>query len=767
MKLKSPDAWQFVEPREALDLKQLQECVRADVRALGPWLTQMSNNHAIRHCIWPGQSPDGRKRAACLGRDADPWEGASDAQLFEIDGAINEMKDVMMAAQRAGRLEVQGRNSNQDESAALITPVVQYVLGTQMAADVVPQSKLWADFTLDHGLGFLYVGWLTARELEERTVSVEDLLGMAMGMTPEMTNAEGRMTNDGAMIAPQMEAELWDLILDPERRDQVIEMLMDYDPQMTKPEAGRVATQLKRGAAATYFAPYVRESRPTWEALCLGADLTLTPAAMMDLQKAPRVTRWHWWTEAQLYDMAQFQDWDMDAVAKVAANPGPMWSEWNMADMPNWIGGTLGLGMSFSIEDVRNARLYQVAETWERRPTKAGPSVLCRTIHSAVCPDKPLKHEVMRDKHGRIPIIPMQREVKSKLMLGSTGMSQMGQGFQNTLKVQFDALEDNTDLRMRPVVNIPQGRFKVEQGKANAPLPIGPWKQLPFPRGEKENISFMGGLPDPAPSIEIQKAVRTNMRRKFGLVDADVPPTVTQTRQQEMATVFMAGLAAAIDLTVQLCQQYMDPIVEAEVSGMAVPLNATREQIQGRFKFKLSYDVKELDMDFLTKKFKMLSEMLQFDTGGAVPRGELMSYVFAAADPVLAQRLKIDESGGANDAMNDEKSVIAEQVAGHQITDRYNSPGARLQAHWNWVKNPQVMQMLATNRTLLLLEVGRAEQLEMQLEQQTSNKTTGRTGAPSEAPWEEGGKYSDWLKMTFGLKGAGEAAANVVPMAAA
>ncbi|WP_395735070.1 hypothetical protein [Prosthecobacter sp.] len=764
MKIQSSDAWQFVEPREALDLQKLQDCVRADARALGPWLTQMNNNQAIRDCIWPGQSPDGRKRSSTLGREADPYEGASDAQVFAVDEAINETKDVMMAAQRAGRLEVQGRNANQDEGAALITPVVQYVLGTQMAADVVPQSKLWADFMLDHGHGFLYVGWLTARELEERTVSVEDLLGLALGMTNDGTPAPAPASPE---MAAQADTELWDLILDPERREQLIGLLMGYDPEMTKAEAGRVATQLKRNEAATYFAPYVRESRPTWEALCLGADLTITPAAMMDLQKAPRVTRWHWWTEAQLYDLAQMQGWDAAALEKVAASPGPMWSEWSMADMPSWIGGTLGVGASFSIQDVREARLYHVAETWERRPTKAGPSVLTRTIHHAASPDKPLHHGLVKDRHGRIPIIPLQREVKSKLLLGSRGMSQVGQGFQNSLKLHFDALDDNTDLRMRPPINVPQGRFKVEQGKAAAPLPIGPWKQMPFPRGEKENLSFMDGLPDPAPSIEIQKALRTNMRRYFGLVDAEVPPTVTQTRQQEMATLFMAGLAEAIDLTVQLCQQYMDPIVEAEVAGMAVPLNATREQIQGRFKFKLSYDVKELDMDFLTKKFKMLSEMLQFDTGGAVPRGELMSYVFGAADPVLSQRLKIDTSGGANDAMNDEKSVIAEQVAGHRITDRYNSPGARLQAHWEWVRNPQVMQMLAANQTLLMLEVGRAEQLEMQLEQQTQNKVTGRTGAPSEAPWEEGGKYSDWLKMTFGLKGASQAGGNVVPMSQA
>lgn len=774
MKTRSANAFQFLEPREALDMEKLHAAIREDARALGPWLGQMNENQRIRDCIWAGQAPDGRKRQEYLGREPDTWEGASDAKIFAADEAINECKQVMTAARRAARLEVKGRNSNQDSNASLITPVVNYVMGTQMRDEVPTQSELWADFALEHGIGFLHVGWLTARELEERTVSVEDLLGLAMQMQGE--DAETMRQGDSEMMAAsppdpmieaQMEAELWDLILDETRRAQLIDLLVGYDKDMTKAEAGRVTAQLMRGEEAVYFAPYVRESRPSWEALCLGSDITLSPASLIDIQKAPRVTRWHWWTEAQLYDCATLWGWDMELVKIVAKHPGPMWEDWqSINEGIMWAGSTLGSGAAWTSEDAKTARLYHIAETYQRCPTKAGPSALFRTFHHGSLPKQALKHEVVKDKHGRIPIITLQREVKGKMMLSSRGIPQVAQGWQNSLKLHHDGLDDATDLRTRPPVNVPMQRYGDNKGH-KGPLPFGPWKQLPFGKNEKDGFSFLELQSDPKSSIEVQQSLRSQMRRYFGLADETVPAPVTQMNQQALASRFMQALGAAIDMTMQLCQQYMDPIKGAQVAGMLVPLNATREEIQGEYQFDLSFDVKELDMDFLTKKFQLLSEMLQFDVDGSVPRGELMSYVFAAADPVLAQRLKIDPQGGANAAMTDEKAVISEQVAGHRITDRYNSPGARLQVHWDWVRNPEVMQSLAGRRSLLMVEIARAEQLEMQLEQQTSNKTTGRTGAPSEAPWEEGGKYSDWLKTTFGIEQPSAPPGNVVPMSAA
>jgi hypothetical protein len=769
MKATNDKVWQLMEPRAPLDLRQLQNGVRSDAKELTPYLQQMSFNANTRDCLWPGQSPDGRRRKAYLqGREATPWEGASDARVPAADEAINETKDVMTAAMRAARLEVEGNNCNQDSGAALMLPVVNYVLGTVMRTDVQTQPKLWADMMLEHGHSFMHVGWLTRREIEAREISVDDLLSLALeqrekeqaaaqsgpGDDGDGADAEGpgESAVDEAQqheLAQADEVELWDQLLDPYKRGALIARLMQYDPAMTKAEAGRVAGMLKRGESATYFAPYVRESRAFIEALLLGVDLILTPAAVMDVQKAPRVTRWHWYSEAQLYDMATLEEWDMDMVTKVVANPGPMWDDFSQLGMPAWAASTTQVGGVWQAQAAKEARLFHVAETWHRMPTKAGPSVLFRTVHHGMCP-QPLKHEVMKEKHGRIPIVPLQREVKSKLIVASRGIPQVAAAWQNSLKLHLDAQDDSTQLRTTPPVNVPQKRFKAMGDGKNA-LPIGPWKQLPQASGDRDDISFVELPGGPMDSAKIQLDLRAAMRRYLGLVDAAVPAPVVQAKQQEMAAVFLAGMGNVIEMILMLCQQYMDPIVGAQVAGMAVPLNVTREQIQGQWQMKLSYDVKELDMEFLTKKFQLLSEMLQFDTGGAVPRGELMSYVFSAADPVLAQRLKIDPNGGSDAAQQDETTVIAAMVGGQRITGRLESPQSRLAAHQAWVQNPEVVQMLRVRPTLLQVELQRVLALEFQQEQQTTNATTGRTGEAADAPWQQGGKFSDWLMQTFGV----------------
>lgn len=779
-KFKTQCSWKFLEPRAPLDMKALNEAVRRDATDLRPWLDQMSANQTIRDCVWPGQSPDGRVRKRFLGgKPPRPWEGASDARLPVADEVINETKLVMTSARRAAKLEVKGRNSAHDEEAALITPVLHYVLGTQMGTEASTQPELMADYALEHGVGFMHVGWRSTREIEEAEISIEDLLGLALQMqgvqAPPDGNEQPGMDQEGAgeaqaegesmqreQMEQEMESILWEMLLNPEARGQVIELLQAYDPAMTKDEAGRVAAQLKRGESATYYRPYVRESRPFWEALCLGVDLTLPPSSMMNLQHSPRVTRWHWLSEAMLYDMALAEGWDEDVLNKVSQNPGAMWQDWAQQDVPAWVLGTMGVGTNWTHEDARQARLYHIAETWQRFPTKAGPSVLYRTVHHSCCPDKPLKHEVLREKHGCIPIVTMRAETRSKLLVQSRGIAQRCQSWQSSLKLHHDAQDNGTMLRTTPPMEVPVKRFGQDEEDE---LPISPFAQIQVPAvGQTASFKFTEVPGAPVDSARIQQELRSQVRRYFGLADTTVPGPVTQMHQQGMVGRFLEALNEALDLTLQLCQQYMDPIVGAKVAGMAMPLHASREDIQGEWLMDLSYDVRELDLEWLTKKFDLLAKMLQFDSGGTVKRGELMKYVFAAADPVLAQRLVVNDEGAVDAAMNDEKSVIAAQVSGQRVTGRLESPQSRLQAHEEWLQNPESLDQLHARPTLLQLEIARVEALEFQVVQTTQNRTTGRTGEKATAPWEEGQKLSDRLKAMFGIGPlAGAPAAMAAP----
>lgn len=750
--------FQFLEPREALDMKTLLAGVRKDATDLAPWLTKMSRNQQTRDCIWAGQSDDGRVHKKALGgKQPFPWENASDARLPVADEVINECKLTMTSARRAAKLEVKGHNSGQDEAAAKIIPVLRYVLGTQMRSESITQPELMADYALEHGVGFMHVGWLQTREIEERTMTVDDLLSLALQVQPPLPEGEMLTEELAALIQAEEEARLWELLIDPERKNQLIEALKQFDPAMTDAEARRVAVSLRKGEPAVYYRPYVRESRAFWEALCLGVDITLPPAALLDIQRAPRVTRWHWLTEAMLHDRAQAEGWDAYALEKVAQHPGAMWSDWGQQNVPQWVLGMMGVGQTWQHQDAVNAKLYHIAETWQRFPTKAGPSVLYRTVHHACCPEKPLLHEVVKDAHGRIPIVVMRAETRGKLLLQSRGVAERCMSWQTSLKLHHDARDNNTMLRTLPPFEQPMTRFGGAGGgvggERGESLPVSPFSAIHV-RGSRASgeslFSFVEVPGQPVDSERIANDLRVQLRRYFGLADPSVPGPVTQMHQQGLVGRFLEALNEAMDLTLQLCQQYMDPIAGARIAGMAVPLNASREDIQGEWLMDLSYDVRELDLDYLQKKFDLLAKMLAFDSGGNVKRVELMRYVFSAADPVLAERLIMDDSGAQDAAYQDEKTVITTQLSNQRVTGRLDNPQSRLMAHQEWVEDEDSMNILRSSQKVAMLEILRVEALEHNLEQATTNKQTGMTGEKP-LPWQDDDKLSVRLRIELGV----------------
>jgi hypothetical protein len=71
---------------------------------------RMRDSEDVRLCVWPGQSPDGRKwdRHMADGKKALPWDGASDTKVMLADDIITECVDVLMVAWRRALVGVTG-----------------------------------------------------------------------------------------------------------------------------------------------------------------------------------------------------------------------------------------------------------------------------------------------------------------------------------------------------------------------------------------------------------------------------------------------------------------------------------------------------------------------------------------------------------------------------------------------------------------------------------------------------------------------------------
>jgi hypothetical protein len=74
----------------------------------GDWISRMESATRVRNCLWDGQSEDGRKHRADLGRDAFPWEGSADTRVRTVDEIANEQVMLMVQSFVRARIQAQG-----------------------------------------------------------------------------------------------------------------------------------------------------------------------------------------------------------------------------------------------------------------------------------------------------------------------------------------------------------------------------------------------------------------------------------------------------------------------------------------------------------------------------------------------------------------------------------------------------------------------------------------------------------------------------------
>ena len=104
-----------LEPRQKPDIKALTAEIGSAANDAAAFTAQLKRSRELRHCLWPGQSEDGRKHAAAYAEatnaepetlDVMPWEGASDARVPIIDEIIVERGMVLLAATNRGRANI-------------------------------------------------------------------------------------------------------------------------------------------------------------------------------------------------------------------------------------------------------------------------------------------------------------------------------------------------------------------------------------------------------------------------------------------------------------------------------------------------------------------------------------------------------------------------------------------------------------------------------------------------------------------------------------
>lgn len=643
-----------VTAEELEDLKELAKQIRTEIE--GDVLTRRQDNENVRYCIWEGQSPDGRKRKDFLGRDAKPFEGASDARIRTADTIVQERVMLDVAAAMRGMPAVTEIESNDAQKAAKTATLLRWITRNLWGAEWRTQTELLSQYR--HGdtpaIGIAYVDWWTETTREYREISAEDALAVAI--------AQGRDPIDAG-----------DLVQNPVRADELAALLVDNAPavlgfalelkQARKAAAGIAELGMGRAAVAVEKA-----GQPKCMAMRAYEDVFYPYHTAGSIQDAPAVILRRVYTKARLLSAAAEEGWKQAFTDQVLEHEGE--------SAFNDLNETEPLETGAADNTDQMAGKYEVLTAFYRATDDNGVVGIYKVTFSE-CADVAAKDRELWDrKHAKYPFIEIPRERLTRRLNDSRGIPELATTDQSNEKLAVDSFADHTQMHVRPPVLRPRGRqfHKVA---------LSPGGEVEYDRNGAE-IKWMEPPAYPQAADKMMLEQRRRLNEYWGRLDPQTQPNelLANLHSQHSVDGFLTGISEILSMTLQLCQQYMPAEQIARiVGGNGLDVERSAEAIQGKFDIQISFDVRDLDLSKAMEKPKLILENLSpFDRNGALPGREIILHALAQVYPNLADKMPTEDEASENVA-TDTKAKFAAALNGIEppMPQQIDAPTVRLQ----------------------------------------------------------------------------------------
>ncbi len=651
---------------------------------------RMERAHDVRRCIWPGQSEDGRKHAEALGRDAFPWEGASDTRVRLADEFIEEDVRLMKAAVFNGNLQATGRKTENRFRSPGVTGLMRWMLFTAMEPGLRQQLELAAQWRQQYLASVLHVRWEQRVERVERRLVLSDFV-------------------QEAMAGDEEQARFVEAVADPLMDEVTATALVEVTPMMTMREGRRVIRELREKGEATYRTLSPKGGKVRWTAYKPMEDLFFPPNCT-DLQDAPFVTVREWLRPTELKERVASEGWDEEWTEEALKQEG--------------MGAQDEVGRAVSGRQLVEERKGYV-EVWHvyYKVAEGGGTAVYYTVICPGVPERWAVHGLHDYEHGEYPFVLCVRERIERNILAGRGIAEQAEPWQAELKVQRDYRSDRASITVLPPIKEPMNR-------AGTKLLLGPGRRIPV--RNPNDFEFMQVPQYDATSVQVEKATREDAERYFGRVSPDVPGQRTQLYQENLVSDWLSEVKVAVRQSWQLMQQYMtDEEVAMVVDAEGLALGRTREEIQGEYGWSFEFNPADLDGDALKEKLGLVATVLQMDTEGVIDRAGLIGLVMLSIDPRIAREVVRAKDAVTQAEIEDEQLQFTKIAAGVEpaMKEGGQNFALRLQTLENIVRvNPALQQRYAGDEVFRKLVDARVQHFRFQLQQQ-ENALIGRLGA--------------------------------------
>lgn len=656
------------------------------------YLDKKQRNYEVRHAIWAGQHPDGRKHSQVIGRQAFPWDGASDSRVRLADQIVNENVALLTNAFFRSKMQLQPVETGDAAAKVAAETVLRWMIFQHCADDLRREVELLAQYQEQYGLGIMAINWRRTTRTERKVITIAELQDAFV------------QSGDPAVQV------LLEAIYDPLQEEDAANGLRE----LVAPEAGKVAVvrDLRNNGAAEYERPYIFENRPEFVALEPWEDIYF-PASTSDLQKARFVAWREIVTEAELRERVLTDGYDEEFVEQALRHKGMY-----RRPIRNYYRSEI-----ISLETER-----EMVEIWHYYDKTSDPKTGATRIHYCVLHpsvgDLTAVSDLMPYEHGQYPFVEFVRERVSRCLLESRGVPELIESAQQEIKTQRDFRADRAAISVLPPVRVPANRGKVN-------MIFGPGSMVPERRpGE---FGWMDAPRFDQGTIEIENATRADIDQYFGRFSGAVPAQLSMLMQQTVVDRWLRSCKAMTSQAFALMQQYLTDMEILRVAGsLPAPFQVSREQIQGKFDLVAEFDVRDLDNEFLGKKLDYIAKLaVPLDVAGVIDRAGLVKFIMGAVDPSLAQQVVREAEVATAAEAEDEQLAYTKIAAGTEppLPQQGVNAQLRMQVLQGIVQaNPQVQQRYGADEIFRTMIDARMKALQFQM-QQVQNAQIGRVGA--------------------------------------
>lgn len=670
-----------------------------------------------RFCLWPGQSPDGRKHADRLGREVFPWEGAADTRVRTVDMVVND--EVRLIKSSFGRARLQAIPSP-DPARMGYARKVGAMLKQTMGVDMLPflrrEIGIAANWRQMYGLAIMNVWWEQERRLEMMDLTRDMFHAMISGPMEDLNNASNPRSNAPGWTS----LDTADLLSDRLKEDVAIAWVRDISPLLDVRGARKVVKDLREVGTSQVPNAYVLTNRPRWTALRPFVDVFF-PTSTGDLQQARWIAHREMVSETELKDRVRTWGLDKDFVAEAIKHKGQMlveatWQERTLLER------SAGYGLNSLLDDTRD--LVELMHVFYRTMSSDGTPTVMRTILNVAVSDQAGWHGVHTYAHGKYPYVAMVREDVDRPILSSRGLGELLAADQNDIKVQVDSRSDQTSMvTLPPTITPSQRGLIIPSLRPGMRLQLRSADDLRAWQPPQNNLN----------SIETERSARDRVDTYCGRMRADggVIQPVAQLYAQSLVDDVLGELTQCGYQTFALGMQYWDADHMMRVANLEKP--QSNDEIRKLTDVvQLVFDVRDLNDEAVEKKWNMWTQFVQAnDRFGIVDGPEALAIIAQSLDPWMSAATMKSPTDATDAELKDEDQALISIAAGIEpdvATKGWNYPLRLQHIQQRVMENPNNRARYVADPIYRGMIDNRMKQMQFHIDQQ-QNAVIGRQGA--------------------------------------